>query len=502
MLTKEKFCIMILSMKILSMKYVTFIAAAMLATTLFAASVAASQPAYAQTSETGTVGFTHRLIPPSATEARFAAGQTKTFDVSAWFTTRASAPLGVRLLCPTISAPSPTSKFSLITKWSSITSDCNYAFHAKSTSTSGTEAINVIATSITTNLLGLPVRQTRTVAVTFTFGPESKISVNTPTQAKVQMASNGSVTVDASQYATDGPYTISCGDALVITTAWIASVNRNGCNFTVTGTAARFYGEDNEIGSFSVPYTSSGGDSASGDIPIKIGPPSNITFTSAPRVTQIGRSRSRVVDVLSYARDPIYPLFCGTASVVPPVLPGTSALVSISSQTGCEITFTAGGTRGQTAFTVPFTSKGGVTSTGTFDIHVINLSKIDFTAPPVLDNSLDAGGFKGIDAASYASDGPHTVSCGEATDIGSGLSSVTRADAANSPCYYTIAAASTITTATTASFTVPYTSSGGDTLNGRITVMIEPAPPANAPTNAHELRVYCAGDDTTGFSCY
>ena len=390
---------------------VVFAAAALFGATLFGASTVVSQPAGAQTY--GTTGFTHRLIPPSAAERLFAAGQSKTFDVSAWFTPRGEfASPSLRLICPVISAPSPSSKFSSITKQAN---SCNYTFTAKSTSTSGTEDTMVTATSVSLNLLGLPTRQTRTVAIDFAFGPASNISFNAP--PPVFVVGKRSVTIDASQYASDGPHTISCGDAFDISTARIASVARNGCNYTITGEAT---GGVERTGSFKVRYTSSGGHSANGQIPVAIGPESAILF-----------SPSLVTDT----------------------------------------------------------------------------------------HSVRAGRSINIDAASYAKDDPYTISCGEATSVSSSLSSVTRADATNKPCTYTVAAADSVTTLTSARFTVPYTSTGGDSRNVTFIVAIRPisndsetitnsgknTPPGSGPTpvsNAHLLRVHCSDIEAqASFSC-
>ena len=385
---------------------VAFAAAALFGATLFGVSTVVSQPAGAQTY--GTIGFTHRLIPPSATEVLFAAGQSKTFDVSAWFSPRGEfASPSLRLICPVISAPSSSSKFSSIIKQDG---SCDYTFTAKSTSTSGIEATRVTATSVSINPLGLPTRQTRTVIVTFAFGPASNISFSEP--SPVFVASKRSVTIDASQYASDGPHTISCGDAFGITTAQIASAARNGCDYTITG-------EAEGTGSFWVRYTSSGGHSANGQIPVIIGPVSSIIFSPSLAT----------------------------------------------------------------------------------DTHSVRA-----------DRSIN------IDAASYAKDDPYTISCGEATDISSSFSSVTRADAANKPCTYTVAAGS-VTTLTSARFTVPYTSTGGDSRNVTFIVAIRPisndaetlthtgknTPPGSGPTpvsNAHLLRVHCSGVAAqASFSC-
>ena len=89
-------------------------------------------------------------------------------------------------------------------------------------------------------------------------------------------------------------------------------------------------------------------------------------------------------------------------------------------------------------------------------------SDIVFTAPTGL--SVAAGRVLVIDASEYASDGSYTITgCAAATGVDSKIT------VSNVGCSYGITADST---AGTASFTVPYTSSGGDTENGAISVTI------------------------------
>ena len=90
-----------------------------------------------------------------------------------------------------------------------------------------------------------------------------------------------------------------------------------------------------------------------------------------------------------------------------------------------------------------------------------SLSNIVFTAPTGL--SVGIGRVLVIDAAEYAPDGNFTVSCAAATGVDSKITIT------NVGCSYAITPGST---AGTASFTVPYTSAGGDTENGTISVTI------------------------------
>ena len=82
-----------------------------------------------------------------------------------------------------------------------------------------------------------------------------------------------------------------------------------------------------------------------------------------------------------------------------------------------------------------------------------------------------AGSTLDINASGYATHASYTITCGAATSLHTKLSSVSRADAANSPCEYTITPKASAT-AGNATFTIPYTSSSGATLDAEITVTI------------------------------
>ena len=121
---------------------------------------------------------------------------------------------------------------------------------------------------------------------------------------------------------------------------------------------------------------------------------------------------------------------------------------------------------GAATFTVPYTSSGGDTHNG---IVSITISVISYTAPSGL--KVVAGGTLDINASGYATHPSYTITCGTAKNLHTKLSSVSRADATNSPCEYTITPKASAT-AGTATFTIPYTSSSGATLDAEITVSI------------------------------
>ena len=81
---------------------------------------------------------------------------------------------------------------------------------------------------------------------------------------------------------------------------------------------------------------------------------------------------------------------------------------------------------------------------------------------------MAAGQTLTVSAGSYATDGTFTITCADATSVSSEFTSVTKT--ANT-CNYSVVAKATAS-AGTATFTVPYTSSGGDTHNGIISITI------------------------------
>ena len=95
---------------------------------------------------------------------------------------------------------------------------------------------------------------------------------------------------------------------------------------------------------------------------------------------------------------------------------------------------------------------------------------IDFTAPTGL--TVAASGVITVDASGYVSDGPFSISCGTVTQSHSLISSIFE-----DGCSYEVTVGATAGTAT---FTVPYTSTGGDTHNGVISLVIGAVPTLDA----------------------
>ena len=301
-------------------------------------------------------------------------------------------------------------------------------------------------------------------------GPASNIVYNAPTGLSVAL--NRTLTIDAAPYVSDGGYTVSCGDATGFNIAELASVARgsgaNSCMFTVTPSRFQPGGTTLPVTrSFTVPYSSSGGGTLNGVINVVVNPSSTIAFTAPSPTPTIQAGSTATIDVGAYASDGSYTVSCGTITE-------SSALISLGTQNGCSIPIIAGSNTGTATISVPYTSTGGATSTQSVSVQVISVSSITFDAPTGL--AVGTNRVRVIDASEYVTetDSSYTISCGDATSIDTTrLASVTREG-----CTFTVTPISMLSSSLqgSATFTVPYTSSGGDTENG--TISIEVGPPS------------------------
>ena len=245
----------------------------------------------------------------------------------------------------------------------------------------------------------------------------------------------------------------------------------NTCSFTITPISSLSQSLQGNA-TFTITFTSDGGHSITRTITVDVGPDSTIVFTPPASNLAIAASRTRTIDVSSYAADGSYTITCGTITE-------SSALISLGSQNGCSIPVTSAGTMGTATISIPYASSGGHTLTSTLSIDVGAASSIVFTAPTGL--KVGTNRTQRIDALDYATDGGYTITCGTATNTAANvptsgtvaLTSVVR-DSSGNGCGYTITPTATQGTAT---FTIPYTSAGGDTANGNISIMV--GPPSN-----------------------
>ena len=318
--------------------------------------------------------------------------------------------------------------------------------------------------------------------ISLSVGPASSIVFTAPSGLDVHVGET--LLVHANDYASDGPYSLQCADA-TNRSASLTSVVRTAdtCDFTITP------GSSTGTGTFNVPYTSSGGATRTGTISVNISPQSTIAFT-APTGLSVAAGRQITVDASS-AADTGYTVSCGDATAVNP------RIASIS-RTGCSYVVRTGSIAGSASFTIPFTSTGGATLNAQIAITIGPRSSIAFAAPTGL--SVQIGSTLTIDASDYAADSAYTITCGDATGVPSVFASVART--ANTCNFVITPGAST----GTGSFTVPYSSSGGATRNGSITVAVTPEssivfapPPTSGPDR---LRIGAGNTRTISLASY
>ncbi len=322
--------------------------------------------------------------------------------------------------------------------------------------TSGTATFTVPYTSSGAHTLN------RTISVTINL-PPSYIFFREPFD--LELGTNQTLMIDASDYASDGGYRIFCNDATAVDTSIINVRRPNArsepCEFTITPTSTQ------GVASFTVPYTSSGGASRNGVFTIEVGPASAIAF-AGPTGLKLGTNRTRIIDAADYATDGGYLIECGDATNVDSkiTVQRTNNIIK-----PCEFTVTPTGAQGAASFTVPYTSSGGATLAGTINIEIGAASTIVYTAPPGL--TMTASGTITINAATAVTDGSYTITCGQATNRDSKIIRAT-----NTGCEYQITTGAGTGTAT---FTVPYTSAGGHTLDGQISITVTELPRTTAP---------------------
>ena len=322
-------------------------------------------------------------------------------------------------------------------------------------------------------------------AISVTVGPDSTITYTAP--GTFTRGRNRPLTIDASSYVSEesgSGYTITCSDAAGVDNTRLTSVTRtaNTCSFVITPVSTLASGLQGET-TFTITFTSTGGHEITRTITVDVGPDSTIVFTPPASNLAIAASRTRTIDVSSYAADGSYTITCGTITE-------SSALISLGSQSGCSIPVTSAGTMGTATISIPYVSSGGHTLTSSLSIDVGAASNIVFTAPTGL--KVGTNRTQTINALDYATDGGYTITCGTATNTAANvptsgtvaLTSVVR-DTSGNGCGYNITPTATQGTAT---FTIPYTSAGGDTANGNISITVGP-PSTISYTSPGTLRI-------------
>ena len=319
---------------------------------------------------------------------------------------------------------------------------CEYTITPKTSATAGDATFTIPYTSSSGATLDAEI----TVTI-------SNIAYTAPT---LSTAAGETLAVTAGSYATDGSFTISCADVTSVSSEF-TSVTRtaNTCNYSVVAKATASAGS----ATFTIPYTSTGGDTHNGIVSITI---TVISYT-APTGLKVAAGSTLDINASGYATHSSYTISCGTAKDLHTKLSSVSRADAANSPCDYTITPKASATAGDATFTIPYTSSSGAT----LDAQVtVTISNIAYTAPTNL--SMAAGETLAVTAGSYATDGTFTITCADATSVSSEFTSITRT--ANT-CNYSVVAKADAS-AGAATFTVPYTSSGGDTHNGIVSITI------------------------------
>ncbi len=133
---------------------------------------------------------------------------------------------------------------------------CTYRIEVQSSATPGQTSFTSLLTFSGGN---------RNVTFTFKIIDANSNIVFTPPQPNFTMLANTEATFNLGDLATDGAYTITCGEATDI--AGLASVTRNsGCSYQVRATSTQ------GLATFNITYTSIGGDSYTAQIGITVNP--------------------------------------------------------------------------------------------------------------------------------------------------------------------------------------------------------------------------------------
>ena len=276
------------------------------------------------------------------------------------------------------------------------------------------------------------------------------------------LAPGGSRTVDVPATSSNAGFGfpgqdwhVQCSVSVPSTSRFTVSINR--CRVTVTAKTAASVGCENlAVSGREVRGHQGGGTRDFGTWRLCVRN-SDITFNAPSPAPTIQAGGSLNLSMDTYASDSSpstggFTITCGTITEA-------SALISLSDQQGCDVTVNAGSTTGTANISIPYTSSGGDTHTGTVTVRVITASNITFTAPSGL--KVGTNRTQTINALDYATEAnsDFTITCGDATNIDTTeLQSVSR-----SGCVFTVTPKAV---QGAASFTVPYTSSGGDTESG------------------------------------
>ena len=274
-----------------------------------------------------------------------------------------------------------------------------------------------------------------------------EITFNAPSGLSV--GAGGSLVIDASSYASDPGFVISCADATGVDGTKV-TVSRDGCSFTVRSSVSAVAGDT----TFSTVLSSS----RTGSTPV------TATFTVAITALSVVAGRNLVFMAAGYPSEGT-PTACTQASGVDTSKISVNRNPFNHPRGGCTFRVAAySSSIGATTFTSVLTFSGGGNRNVTFPINITPTSSITFVAP-LGGLSVPVGQSKNFSVSSYARDGTYTISCRFADSSRHALI----ASVANTGCDFTVRAGNVAGSAT---LSVIYNSSGGHEVTGVIPITV------------------------------
>ena len=140
-------------------------------------------------------------------------------------------------------------------------------------------------------------------------GPDSDITYTAP--EAITVGRNRTRAINALEHiAENAAFAVTCGDASGVDNTKLTSVTRTGCVFIVDPIDTLTSADQGDT-TFTVAFTSDGGDTVTGTFTVNIGPDSNIVFTPPqPNFSLLART-SAVFDLGALATDGDYTIACG-----------------------------------------------------------------------------------------------------------------------------------------------------------------------------------------------
>ena len=272
---------------------------------------------------------------------------------------------------------------------------------------------------------------------------------------------NRTLAIDASNSVADGSNNITCADATGVDATKMTvtrGTGANACTFTVDPVDSLAPASQGDA-TFSVLFTSSGGDTETGTFTVNIGPDSNIQAVNIPG-TLFLTVRNIRMNFSRFATDGDYEIFCTS-------LTANTGTISNRAADSCVFDFRQSFGIGQ--FNVSFRSAGG--STTTTSIRVAPSSGTSLRSSSFPAQNVVVGSTTELQASNHISlsrGGTHF--CFEPTNIDSKITVILRG------CRYII----TGVTVGTASFTVNFRVTDGAVRSAAVAVNVESIAPLSS----------------------